>query len=271
MLGLGLMGGSLVRGLSASGLARAVTGWSPRSVEREGAEAAGAVDLAPADWRDAIRGTDLVVLAVPLGVAVELLPAIAQSTPDTTTLSDVASLKAPLADAARASGAIGRWVGSHPMAGGEASGFAASTRNLYEGARVWTVSVGARPEHAARVERLWRGLGAEPVPVEADEHDRLMERVSHVPQLVSNALASVLEARGVEAVQLGPGGRDMTRLASSSASMWLDLIGYASDEVADALRSVSAEAERVAEMVERRDMRGLETLFERTRRWKEAG
>lgn len=277
ILGLGLMGGSLARGLSSLGLAERVTGWSPRSTERDAALTAGAVGFAAADWRNAVSDADLVVLAIPLAAVVDLLPELAGATPTSTTLTDVASLKEPLVRAAVAADVASRWVGAHPMAGGETSGFWASRADLYEGARVWTVRAGAEEAsgdvsdiHQRRVDRLWRGLGAEPTPIDAEEHDRLMGLVSHLPQLVSNVLASVLLEEGVDPRHLGPGGRDMTRLAAGNPLMWLDLLEHASEELVEALRSLGREATRAADLLEQQDLEGLELLMKRTRDWKGA-
>lgn len=300
ILGLGLMGGSLARGVSSLGLAERITGWSPRSTERDAALTTGAVGFAAADWRNAVSDADLVVLAIPLAATVDLLPELAGATPASTTLTDVASLKAPLVRAAVAADVTSRWVGTHPMAGGETSGFWASRADLYEGARVWTVraegraadghpgqgeghaeggagaagaeeaSGGVSDIHQRRVDRLWRGLGAEPTPIDAEEHDRLMGLVSHLPQLVSNVLASVLLEEGVDPRHLGPGGRDMTRLAAGNPLMWVDLLEHASEELVEALRGLGREATRAADLLEQQDLAGLELLMKRTRDWKRA-
>lgn len=269
VLGLGLMGGSLARGVSSLELADRVTGWSPRSTERDAALTTRAVTLAAADWREAVADADVVILAIPLDPAVELLGALGQATPKRATLTDVVSLKAPLEAAARRAGLAERWVGCHPMTGGESSGFWASRADLYQGARVWTVPGGASTEHLRRVERLWRGLGAETDVIDADDHDRLMALASHLPQLVSNALAGVLGEKEIDADELGPGGRDMTRLAASSPDVWLDLLARSSPELVDGLRAMGGELTRMADLVETLDLAALEALMRRTRIWVE--
>lgn len=269
VLGLGLMGGSLARGVSSLELADRVTGWSPRSTERDAALTAGAVSLAAADWREAVAEADVVVLAVPLGPAVDLLKELGDAAPERATLTDVVSLKAPLEEVAREAGVAARWVGSHPMTGGASSGFWASRADLFEGARVWTVPGDASPEHRRRVEHLWKGLGAETRLIAAAEHDRLMALASHLPQLVSNALAGVLDENEVGAGVLGPGGRDMTRLAASSPDVWLDLLARSSPDLVAGLRAVSRELGRAADLVESLDLAGLEALMRRTRKWSE--
>ena len=270
VLGLGVMGGSLARALSALPVRPRVIGWSPRREEREAALAAGGVDEAPSDWRDAVHGADLVVLAAPLGASCDLMAGVAEAAPARATLSDVASLKAPLARAATAAGVAERWVGCHPMAGSEESGFEASRPDLYFGARVWTVACSEAADRVPQVHALWRSLGARPAEIDADEHDRLMARVSHLPQLTANALATVLMEANIRPEQMGPGGRDTTRLAGSNADLWQDLLEHASPELAKGLRELASTAERMADMLERKDMDELADMMRATRAWRQS-
>jgi len=95
-----------------------------------------------------------------------------------------------------------------------------------------------------------------------------MRLVSHLPQLVANALASVLEHEDIRPSMLGPGGRDMTRLASSSPEMWLDLLAHASPDLVAALRAVGREADRLARLVEGAELGELSDVMRRTRAWR---
>lgn len=270
VLGLGVMGGSLARALSALEGRQRVIAWSPKREEREAALRAGVVDEAPSDWPDAVRDADLVVLAAPLSASCDLMAGVAGAAPPSATLSDVASLKAPLARAAHAAGVAERWVGCHPMAGSEESGFGASRPDLYRGARVWTVACSEAIDRVAPVHALWRSLGARPAEIDADEHDRLMARVSHLPQLTATALAAVLVEAGVRPEQLGPGGRDTTRLAGSSVDLWKDLLEHASPELAKGLRELAGAADRIAGMLEEKDMEALADMMRATRAWRQS-
>ncbi len=270
ILGLGVMGGSLARALAALRNRPGVTGWSPIPEERRAALASGAVDAAPAEWQDAVREADLVVLAAPLGVSCELLPRVAAVVGPDTVLSDVASLKAPMARAALAAGLEGRWVGTHPMAGSEASGFRAARADLYRDARVWLVAAPQGAAQVPRVQAFWAELAARPAEIDAEEHDRLMALASHLPQLSSNALASVLMEAGLRPQQLGPGGWDTTRLAGSNADLWKDLLGYASPDLARGLRDLAATADRIADLLERRDIEAIADIMRSTRVWRES-
>jgi prephenate dehydrogenase len=262
------MGGSLARALARLDDPPHVSGWSPSESERDAALAEGAVAEAPAGWTEPVSGADLVVLAAPLRACCDLLPVVAALAQPTATLTDVASLKAPLARAAEDAGLTARWVGSHPMAGSELSGFEASHADLYQDARVWTVSSPAAGARVQRLHGLWRAVGARPESIDAESHDALMARASHLPQLASNALASVLAGAGVTLEQLGPGGRDATRLAASGPALWRDLFEHASPELAQGLRSLADTAEAIARLIDEGDLDGLERLMRATRAWR---
>lgn len=271
VLGLGVMGGSLARAVSSLGLADAVAGWSPEATERDAALTAGAVSAAPATWREAIAGADLVVLAAPLQGCLSLMAALPEGLDPNATVTDVASLKLPVAEAARAAGLADRWVGSHPMAGSEQSGFWASRSDLFEGATVWIT-----PEedgesdgsHRKAVERLWSSLGGKSRAIGAAEHDRLMALASHLPQLASNALARALGQSDIDPSDLGPGGRDMTRLAGSSPEMWTDLLRHADPAVVEGLRALAREADALADLVESGAIEQIDRIMRETRAWR---
>jgi prephenate dehydrogenase len=268
ILGLGVMGGSLARSLASLPDRPRVSGWAPEREEREAALRAGVVDAAPASWPEALEDAELVVLAAPLRASCALLGEIARAAPPGSTLSDVASLKAPLVRAASAAGVERRWVGSHPMAGSDASGFGASSATLYRGARVWTVASPAAEERVGRVHALWRSVGARPERIDAEEHDRLMSVASHLPQLTANALAKVMIDAGLRPEQLGPGGLDTTRLAGSSADLWKDLLEHASPELIRGLRGLASAADGLASMLEKGDVEGVARTMRETRTWR---
>ena len=267
ILGLGAMGGSLARGLSALESPPRVTGWSPRREEREAALSSGAVSAAPETWQQAVVDAELVVLAAPLNACCALVGDVLAATPEDATLTAVASLKAPVARAVADAGGEARWVGSHPMTGSEASGFAASRSELYQGARVWTVAHAEAATRASAVSSMWASLGARPEAIDAEEHDRLMALASQLPQLVSNALAKVLAEGRVTRDRLGPGGREMTRLAGSGPAMWRDILAHASPELVRALRSVAEASGALADLIERGDLDDVEELMNATRTW----
>lgn len=268
ILGLGLMGGSLARAAASLSLSPRITGWSPKSTERDAALTAGAVHFAAAAWQDAVADADVVVLAVPLNATCQLLGELTDSMPARAVVTDVASLKLPVERAAREAGLLHRWVGSHPMAGAESSGFWASRDSLFEGATIWLSDDAAEDAHVETIRRLWTGVGATPTSIDPRAHDRLMAWVSHLPQLTSNLLADALDRGGIDASQLGPGGKDMTRLAGSSPAMWKDLLEESGLELGPALRDLGRSAIRLAQELEEGDAEAAARLMHRTRSWR---
>ena len=268
VVGLGLIGGSLVRALARLPVPPRVLGASPDAGDREGAERQAGV-VAVADAAEVVGEADVVVYATPMHVMLDLLPVHAGRFREDALVTDVAGLKRPVLDAARRAGLAGRFLGSHPMAGGAATGFDGGRPDLFRGAQVWLCAdPPPDPSRSTRLEAFWRALGASPEWAEPDVHDRLMVRVSHLPQLVSNVLASALESAGVAPADLGPGGRDMTRLAASSPSAWADLIEHRAADAAKLLRELGVQVGELAARLEAGDVEAVSELMARTRAWR---
>ncbi|MSR36924.1 MAG: prephenate dehydrogenase [Gemmatimonadetes bacterium] len=267
VVGLGVVGGSLVRALAAMSGGPRVLGASPNAADRAGAERAGAARTA-VEPADLIAEAHVVVYAAPLSAILEMLPRHAALLRGDALVTDVGGLKAPVLAAAAAAGLRDRFVGSHPMAGGEGSGFEGGRADLFRGAPVHLCADPAvDAARRARAEALWRAVQARPAWVDPAAHDRLMVRVSHLPQLVANALALALEDQNVSPADLGPGGRDMTRLARSSPHMWTDLLAHTAGEAGALLRAVAERLEDLADRLERGDGVGVAELMTRTRAW----
>ena len=167
------------------------------------------------------------------------------------TVTDVAGLKAPLLECARGDEYAFRYVGSHPMAGRAESGFAAAT-----------------PDRAAAVESLWTSIGGRVRTIEADAHDHLMAWVSHVPQMLATVLARTLEGQGLRASDVGPGGRDMTRLAGSAPELWSDLFTANRELDLRALETLREELEAMTAALTAGSYRDIAEMMSGTRRWR---
>ncbi len=268
---MGLMGGSVVRSLGRLEPRPTLLGCSSELTEVERAREAGVVDQAFLDPEEVIGAASVVVFAVPLGALPPLLERHAGALAEKELVTDVAGLKAPVLRAARSAGVEEVFVGGHPMAGSEASGFSASRADLLDGARVWLSADGAGPTVRRRAQEFWRSVGGDPEWIEAGEHDRAMAWCSHLPQLVSNALAGGLDAAGFRPTDLGPGGRDMVRLAGSSPELWRDLLERSAPEVGLGLESVSRALRTLADLLARRDLDAVSGFMERTRDWRAGG
>lgn len=224
VVGLGLVGGSLARALSAAG--GRVIGFDRPRVLRA-AYAAGAIAVAARSLRAAVEQADVVVLAASPRTNRRLLPAAARAARPGAVLTDVGSVKRGICGDARRRG-LARFVGGHPMAGRESSGFAASSADLFRG-RWWilTPEAGTAPAAVRAVRALVRAAGARPVVMAPAEHDRVVAFLSHVPQVLAWALLSAAQSDRVAVRRLavaGPAFRDMTRLARSPRPLWREIL-----------------------------------------------
>ena len=237
IVGLGLIGGSLARAVSARGWR--VLGVDRRVVWRR-ARAVRAIASGDEDPR-AAADAPLIVLAAPPQVNVALLRRLAPRLAPATVVTDLGSVKAPIVRAARTLG-LRTFVGGHPMAGRERSGFAASDAGLFRG-QPWILTPdGATPAAVRAVRRLAREAGARVHTMAPGDHDRTMAFVSHMPQIVAWAIEAASRGDATAARHLalaGPGFRDMTRLARSPRPLWRQILAENRDEVARALSALS--------------------------------
>lgn len=251
VLGLGLIGGSLARDLRRLGME--VRGWDadPRTLE-EACTDADIIRLGD-DLADA-GAADLVVLAVPVQSAAGVLHRLSGTVGDRTVITDVGSTKRSILRAAGELGLGHCFVGSHPLAGDHRSGWGAGRPGLFEGARVYVTPTDETPRWTMdRLISLWLSLGARPETIDVQTHDRLMAWISHLPQAVSTALGLALRDAGIAHLQLGPGGRDVTRLAASSADVWADILCDNADHVVVAMTAATSRLESLTTAVERKD------------------
>jgi len=239
IVGLGLIGGSLARALSASRY-RVLGVDRPTALRR--ALAARAIARGFASVHAAAAEADVVVLAAPPAANLTILRGLTGAVRAGLVVTDVGSVKGPICrEAARLR--LSGFVGGHPMAGAERSGFAASRGDLFRD-RPWVLTPDGAPRGAvARVRALVRATGARPVVVDAAVHDRTVAFLSHVPQIVAWALADAARGDALARRHLalaGPGFRDMTRLAASPRALWREILGQNRSEVGRALRAFRA-------------------------------
>ena len=271
VVGLGLMGGSLARALRSAQPRTRILGVDLNSVTGTRALNDGLVDRFGLPGEGLPSEAQLVVLASPIRAALQFLEEEAPHLPPETLITDVSSLNAPLLKRAEVAGVAQRYVSAHPMAGSEESGLAHARGDLYQDATVWlSASDAAGPEVRKRISAFWTALGAAPRWIEAGEHDRTMAWVSHLPQLLSSALAGALDSAGMTPADLGPGGRDMTRLAGSSSRMWTELLEFSAPVTGTGLTSVSRALSALADLLARREMDRVQEFLELTRSWARA-
>ena len=237
IVGLGLIGGSLARALTARG-ARVLGVDRPEIVRK--ARAARAIADIGSTVEDA-ADMPLIVLAAPPRANLGLLRKLARVIGPRTVVTDLGSVKTPICRAARRLG-LRSFVGGHPMAGTERSGFAASDGRLFRD-HPWILTPdGSTPAALAAVRRLARAVGARPHVMTPEAHDRTVAFLSHAPQLLAWAIDGAAHGDRVTTRHLalaGPGFRDMTRLAGSPRPLWREILAENRVEVARALTAIS--------------------------------
>jgi len=250
VLGTGLIGGSFALAVRSRLPGAAVIGWDHPEVLKR-ARQREAISDAVEDPAAAVRGADLVYLALPIGPAMELLPAIARHAEPQALVTDACSTKAAICRSAENHfrGAA-RFLGGHPMAGKEQSGIEHADAGLFRGAKY--VLVGSRDDPDPRIASfaaLLRDIGAEPVWLAAETHDWAAAIASHLPQLLSVALAGVVrdetDETGLPLTLAGQGLRDMVRLAGSPYHVWRDVCLTNTDNIARALDRLAQAVDHV--------------------------
>ncbi len=252
LLGLGLMGGSLGLALGRRCPAVVRAAYARRPATREAALAAGAADAVFDSPAAAAAGADLVVACVPV---LSIPPLIAAALPGVSPgarVTDVGSTKATLAAALTGpvADAGGVFVGSHPIAGSEATGLDAARADLYAGAMtVVTPLPSAPPAAVADVVALWEAVGSRTACLAPEAHDRLLARTSHLPHLAAAALVRAVCRGDNVGAFCGGGFRDTTRVAGGSEEIWQDIVETNRAAVADELDALRAELDRLSALV----------------------
>jgi|SRR5579862_2094892 len=237
ILGTGLIGGSFGLAVREYWQSVKITGWDRANV-LDRAVAMGAIEAPARDLESAVRDADLIYVALPVHAAMEMLPAIARATRAEALVTDACGTKVTICRlAAKIFGGDGgsraAFLGGHPVAGKERSGVENASKDLLRGARyalVTNESEGRRDERVENFIALVKAIGATPVFCDAETHDWATAIVSHLPQLISVALAGVVQdetdetdGTGLPAALSGTGLRDMARLAGSPYGVWRDI------------------------------------------------
>jgi prephenate dehydrogenase len=267
--GLGLIGGSLARDLSAAGIEVTGADIDVRSLEeamREGviARTAGA-DLA------GFEEAEVIVLALPADAVHAALETLAAMSLSARLVTDTGGTKVATVAAADSTSLAARFVGSHPFAGDHRSGWDAGRTGLFRDARVFlTPSPRSSSDALSLACALWQLAGGVPEIVDAASHDERMALASHLPQILSSALGAVLAGAGIGRSDLGSGGRDVTRLAGSSPDLWAPLALENAAILREPLSALRAEIERFEQALAAGDGGEIRRLLVRARDWSES-
>ncbi len=283
IIGLGLMGGSLALALRRGRVAAHIVGCGRAELQRK-ALAMSAIDSGSENAGDSVAGSDFVFLCTPVETSIGLLRQIAPRLKAGALVSDVGSTKEAFAAAAReifGASAAERVLPGHPLAGSEHSGLDYASAELFEGC-LWVLTPlagsGLLPSTAKessaavltdaqrKLQLALETIGARVVFSTPEEHDRTLAYTSHLPQMLSTALALTLEAAfgaGNPALQVHAGGlRTMLRLAGSDPAMWEQIAASNRQNIASALEGLEGEVRRLRESLGSAEFR---KRFERAR------
>lgn len=268
IVGVGLIGGSFALAARRAGIAERITGWDSEDVLDE-ARARGVIDgIEDAFDSGRVCEADFVYLAAPVGAILSFLRNRGKTLKPGAIVTDAGSTKRDICRVAREAlpGRVS-FVGGHPMAGSHNSGLGHADAELFRGAPYALIVDDSKAEASSElpaVEAVVRGIGARPVKLSAEEHDRRVARVSHAPQLLATALACAVARRRNEAdLRLaGSGFSEMVRLAASRWPMWEDICRTNADEITVALDEVISEMEAARASVAGGEFDGLRSAFE---------
>ena len=268
ILGTGLIGGSFALALHKYATDLHICGWDKFDVVAD-AQARGALDeIFSSDLAPAVRKADLIYIALPISVTLDILPEVAKHAPSHALVTDACSTKLRVVQSAaelftNERGPI--FLGGHPMTGKELSGIANADSNLFRGSRYALIGDSSAPHHGrvGAFLKLLDKIGARTYWLGAQQHDYAVGLASHLPQLAAVALASFLYDRldenGLPITLAGPGLRDSLRLAGSPYSTWRDIVLTNRDVLNAALDLF---ARRIDDLRERLGSRELENDFE---------
>jgi cyclohexadieny/prephenate dehydrogenase len=262
IVGVGLLGGSIAWAARRRGVAERIVGVDRRAEALGRSLADGMLDEASADLGAAAAGADLIVFCTPVDCIAEQVVEAARHCRSGTLLTDVGSTKAAIVREVRGRLPSGvTFVGSHPLAGSEKHGPEHASAHLFEGRLVVVTPDADAPDDAlSAIEKFWSALGANVRVMDADEHDRALALTSHLPHLLSSALAGILpsELQSLTAT----GFRDTTRLAAGQPSLWSAIFLANRTHLLDALDLLEGKLNLFRDALSHNDRESLDKLLQ---------
>lgn len=269
--GLGLIGGSIARDIKDKGLADTVTGYG-RSPERmKKAMALGLIDEYFVGYEEGLDAADLVIIGTPVRMITQTAKDMAPHLKPGTTLTDVGSVKAEIVAALEPLMPAGVcFIGGHPVAGTENSGFESSLSGLFESrVCVLTPTANSNQKALARLERFWQMIGSSVILMDVNAHDRIFAGISHLPHMVAFSLVNALvDMEGFEKqiLEYSAGGfKDFTRIAASDPVMWRDIALMNRDNILRALGFFENSLAALKGALAGGDEKKIEELFQKSR------
>ena len=271
IIGVGLIGGSLALALRRNGYCTEIVGSSRREGHLQQALNLGVIDRYELDPVAAVRGADMVLLAVPLGAMTSVCEQIRDALDPAAVLTDVGSAKGSVVEAVRqAFGSVPpQFVPGHPIAGNEKSGVEAAFPSLFEGRRVILTPLSDTADQAVRqVGAMWRAAGAIVEELSVAHHDVVLAATSHLPHMLAFGLVDSLARMGDsdEIFRYAAGGfRDFTRIASSDPVMWRDVCLSNRTAILEVMEWYEDDLREIKQAIDQGDGETLLAIFERAK------
>ena len=278
LIGCGLMGGSFALALKRAGLVKRVVGYSKSPSTTERAHQLGVIDAQAPSALQAVSGSDVVLLAVPVAATEATFKAIRHLLTREMLVMDVGSTKHDVVETARRvlGDQIGAFVPCHPIAGKESAGVMHATPDLYRDHHVVITPIertGVAQLHKAQA--VWEAIGSRVHMMSPQAHDAALAAVSHLPHLVAFAAVDAIaqQPQGRDFLALaGPGFRDYTRIAASDPQVWRDILLANRHEVIAQSRLLRERLDAFEQAMQAGDGAALEDLIRAVRdvraRWK---
>ncbi|MFT4151799.1 MAG: prephenate/arogenate dehydrogenase family protein [Paracoccaceae bacterium] len=272
LIGLGLIASSMAHAMKAGHLAGEIVGYAKTAETRATALEIGICDRVCATAAEAVRGADLVVLAVPVGAMGEIAAEIAPHLAPGATVTDVGSVKQAVIDAVAPHVPAGvHFIPGHPLAGTEYSGPRSGFATLFQN-RWWLLTPleGTDPAAVDRLAELCRGMGANVDRMDPQHHDLVLAVVSHTPHLIAYTMVGVADhmrrVSSQEVIKYSASGfRDFTRIAASDPTMWRDVFLTNREATLDILGRFTEELFMLQRAIRMGDGETLHAYFTRTR------
>jgi prephenate dehydrogenase len=269
LIGCGLMGGSFALALRQAGLVRRVVGYSKSPTTTDQARRMGVIDIEAPSALQAVSGSDIVLLAVPVAATEATLRGIRHLVTPQMLLMDVGSTKTDVVAAARQAlgNRIGSFVPAHPITGKEHAGIAHADAHLYRDKQVVLTPIERTgTAQLQRAQACWAALGCRVSQMAPDTHDAALAAVSHLPHLIAFAAVDAIAAQphGDRFLSLaGPGFRDFSRIAAGDPTIWRDILLANRDEVLAQSRAFREALESMERTIAAGDAAALEGAIAR--------
>ena len=273
--GLGLIGGSLAKTIKKYHPDWEIIAWNRTRPALDHAASDGVIDHICSREDPLFGACDYIFLCMPVGTNISFLPFLKKTVKESCIVSDVGSVKHPITSAAEAAGLSAQFIGGHPMAGSERTGYEHASDFLLENAYYFLTPCPGVPEEAvSSMQQLIGECRAIPMVTSSKAHDYIVAGVSHVPHIVASALVNLVRTGDTDdqlmKLVAAGGFRDITRIASSSPDMWEQICLANGTQISETLEAYIALLSQANELIRQKDGAGIHEMFRQSRDYRDS-